>query len=205
MNSSSLSAKIRQIFLRTQIQLIGAFVGALVVFLVEYSAFIIQFLERGSDVEVGLTGKTISGYIVGFLQKISDLPHADDVITGLFWATAAGLCYAAFIAISDIYTIIHNEIADDVNYSKVTRSSVFKVMIVRFSEKILAISAFIGLVAASIFLLVPFWMDMLARFVHSGFQLSQAGFFALGFFGLAANIYVVWSAAYFTWVYEETV
>lgn len=194
--------KTKQILLLTQVQLLGSFVLALAAFLVEFGAAIIQVLESDSQVTVGITGKTGSGYVLGFLRYISSLPYADNIITGLFFATAAVFLYFAFIALGNIMVSIRNEIVVDVNYSK---GSVIKILLTRFGAKILAAGCFVLLCAASILLFVPFWMNMLGIFVYSGLNLHQVVLLMVGFLGLVLNIYAVWTAAYFTWTYEESV
>lgn len=197
-----LGSKIIQIFLRTQVQLLGSLVLALVIILIEYGAIIIHAVESGSAVPVGDTGKTVSSHVLGFLRYLSNLQNADNIFTGLFWAVVAVLLYYAFITISNIIISIRNEVVVDVNYSK---GSVAKVLFARFGSKILAVCAFVALLAASIFVLVPFWMDLIGNFVFSGLHLADIPLLLTGYLGLAVNIYVVWSAAYFTWIYEESV
>lgn len=199
--NSVLLPKVRQILLVTQLQMIGSFVLALIIFLVEFGPAVVQYIERGSQINAGVTGKTVSEYVLELLRRISAMPHAGDIITVLFWAIAAGLLYAAFVVAANIIISIRNEITVDMNYSK---GSVAKVLIKRFGSKILAVCAFAILCAASIFLFVPYWMDMFSIFIFSGLRLDHALFLLVGFFGLFLNIYAVWSAAYFTWVYEES-
>lgn len=189
-------------FLLTGTQLIGSFVLALAIFLVEYSPAIIRFIEGGSEVTVGSTGKTVSDHVLSFLRYLSDLPHAGEITTGLFFAGAAVVIYLAFIALNNFIITIRNEIAVDMYVSK---GQFAKVFLTRLGAKALAAGAFGLLVAVSIFLLIPYWMNLLNIFVESGLALDHGLYLLGGFTGLAANIYVVWTAAYFTWIYEERI
>ncbi len=199
---NGLVSKIRQIFLLTQTKLMASVVLALIIFLVEFSKIILQSFESGSGTPVGTTGTTISDNVLNILHDISALPNAEDVVTALFWAVTAVVVFSIGVAIKNIITSIENEIAADLNAPK---KSIPKLLITRFSEKILAAASFAALSAISILILIPYWMDLLRIFAFSNFDIGHGLYFLAGFTGLVATIYIVWVAAYFIWIYEESV
>jgi hypothetical protein len=198
---SGITTKIWQIFLLTQLQLVGSLVLAIAVFLIEFSNPIIHILESGSQVTAGLANKTASEYVHSFLQKISELPHTDDIIIILLWALSAITLYLVAISLYNVFISIRNEIVVDVNYSK---GSAAKVLASRFGAKALVAGSFVVVCIVSIIWLIPYWMNMLSIFVFSGLDLRNSVFLLVGFLGLMLNIYLIWTAAHFARIYEKS-
>lgn len=199
---SNFAVKFRQIFLLTEKQMLGSVLIALAIFLVEFAPHFIQAIEKGSKVAAGETGKSVSQYVIYFWQYLSEQPYANIVINGIIWAFIGIVVYSAVVAVNNIVVDIKNEIIVDSQYAG---DSLAKVLAGRFAGKILAALGFVALVALSVFISVPFLMDLLKSFVQSGMALTRAHELIIGLVGLGLNIYIVWAAAHFTWIYEESV
>lgn len=180
----------------------GSFVLAISIFIVEYSPVIVRFIESDSQVQVGVTAKTVSGYTVALLEQLSDLPHAQDAVVALMWAVGAGVLYLAFMGLQNVVVNIRNEIIIDT--SSRNKGSIPGLLAKRFGAKILIVAALFVFFGITIFILLPYWISMLSIFVYSELAIENIGYLALGLFGLAINIYIVWAGAYFTWIYEES-
>lgn len=199
---NTLTEKILQIFIRTPVQLIGSFLIALAVFLVEFSPLLVRNFEAAGEVAPGETSKTVSEYVLYFVKGLETLPLIKDIVLIIFWGGVAVCAYLLFLAVSNALIVIRNEYVVDTQY---TRGDTTRALITHFGNKILAAFWFLVLAGLSVVFLIPYFMDMLKIFASTPIGFDTAHYFLIGFFGLMANIYVVWATAYFTWIYEESV
>ena len=203
MSSLTLLSKIKQIILITPVQLIGSFVVALFVFLIEFGPVMIQVFESDSQLTVGDTNNTVSGYISVMLQHLNDIPNAKVIAAGLVSALAGIALYAGLVALYRIIIDIREEVEVDTTIAK--KDSLAAVLLTRFSVKILVAICFTAFLILSIWFLIPYWMNLLTIFVYTGLRLRYIYFLVIGLIGLMINIYILWIVAHFTWMYEESV
>jgi hypothetical protein len=203
MPSLTLLSKIKQIILITPTQLVASFVIALFIFLVEFGPIMIRAFESGSQVNAGDTNKTVSGYVLTFLQRLNEVPNAKVIAAGVVSAIAGIAIYAILVALYRIIIDIREEIEVDASITK--KEALAKVLLTRFGIKILVAIGFGVFLLITLLFLIPYWMDLLSIFVYTGLKLSSAYYLVAGLFGLMMNIYILWIIAHFTWIYEESV
>ena len=196
-------AQIKKLFSLTQNFFIYSFLLAVVVFFVQFSPAILQILGSSSDTPNADAQKTISQYIVTFLQWLSSLPRASTVIVGLFWAVCALLLYLLYIFVANIVISTRNEIVVDTDNAPKDKATA---SIVRHlgTKALVALLYFIYLVI-SLAVLIPYWMNLLHIYVYSGMALKNLGYMIAGIVGLTLTMYLISASAYLIWKYEESV
>lgn len=181
--------------------LIGAIILAPIIFVTQFGAQIITMVQSGSGLQENYAGQVTSEYVDGLLRGLST--YSASKVAGVFiiWATVGVLAYVGLLALVRAVIAVRNEVVVDTKYRK---GSPAKLLALHFAQKFLVGISFIAFLAVSILYLLPYWMDMLRIFV---FETSWAngGFLIGGLLGLTLNIYVLWSFAYLTWIYEESV
>ncbi|MGI9027657.1 MAG: hypothetical protein ACR2FM_02315 [Candidatus Saccharimonadales bacterium] len=192
---------IKQLLILTQRQLFISFLLTFGFFFIEYSAIIFREFEAGSGTPEGQTTQTATYHIAQFLNYLSSLPHANDIATAFFWALTAVVLYVLYFVAQNIIIDAKNEIVIDTNYAK---DSIARVLIIRFTTKILVALGFFGLVAVTWLFLIPYWTSLLSVFVYSGLLLQDIPLFAIGIVGLAFNLYAILAAVHFIFMDMRT-
>lgn len=195
--------KIKSFWDYTQMYFVYSLLLAAIVFFVEFSAPILQILGDSAQAPNEYTQKTVSQYVISFLQWLSELPQANNVIVGLFWAGAAVLLYFLYITLSNMYIATRNEYIVDVNNSKKQNRS--QLLVNRFGSKILIGLGYFIFAVVSIVYLIPYFMNLLHIYVYSGMRWTDFGYLIAGIVGLTGVFYLLSACAVVIWKYEQSV
>jgi hypothetical protein len=195
-----LKDELRQFLIRTQTMLIGSIVIAPFVFIIEFGPLLINMLQTGSGLQENYAGQVTSQYILAFLKDVSTFSASKALVVFIIWAGVGLMAYFALAGLIRWAMSVYNEIVVDTQYSpaKATR-----LLITHFALKFFVFAGFVLFVGLCVVVLLPYWMDMVRIFIYD-MSWVNSSLLLLGILGLTTTIYLLWSFAYLTWVYEET-
>lgn len=177
-----------------------ALIAAVVVFVGQYPRQVINALGvstlNESETIYGSTSQQISEW----LNTLSQLPYASEVVTLLFWAVVAVVVYRSYIYANNVFIFLHNEAILQNEYQDAAkRESIFLKAVKRLSMAF----AYLIYVVVAFWLILPACVSLMGRFVDADFTLSTLPYLFMGLVFLTIMFYVMFIWTKLVILYEK--
>ncbi len=177
-----------------------ALIAAVVVFVGQYPRQVINALGVSSLNESETIYGSTSQQISEWLNTLSQLPYASEVVTLLFWAVVAVVVYRSYIYANNVFIFLHNEAILQNEYQDAAkRESIFLKAVKRLSMAF----AYLIYVVVAFWLILPACVSLMGKFVDADFTLSTLPYLFAGLVLVTIMFYVMFVWTKLVILYEK--
>lgn len=177
-----------------------ALIAAIVVFVGQYPSQIINALGvpnvNESETIYGSTSQQISEW----LNTLSQIPYASEVITVLFWAFVAVVVYRSYIYSNNVFIFLHNEAILQKEYRDATRR---EPMLLKAAKRLFMAFAYLVYVIAALWWLLPACVSLMGKFIDADFTVATLPYLFIGLALLTLIFYVMFVWTKLVILYEK--
>lgn len=177
-----------------------ALIAAIVVFIGQYPRQVINALGvptlNESETIYGSTSQQISEW----LNTLSQLPYASEVITLLFWAVVAVVVYRSYIYTNNVFIFLHNEAILQNEYQDATKR---EPILIKAVKRLSMAFAYLVYVLVAFWLLLPACVSLMGTFIDADFTLSTLPYLFIGLALLTAVFYLMFIWTKLVILYEK--
>lgn len=191
--------KISHVLAATTNYIIAAFFITALIAVTKFMPLSMLVLGNESGLPSNYAGETVGEYVGILLNALNDIPWAATLITMLTWGLVGLICYLIYFVIANTLIDARNEIISDID--SYVGAHISPGLLVRHAfAKLVAIVAYVVLIAVSFMYLLDVWLDMMGIFVLSGMHLDLTLIYMVGgCIGLFVNVYLIIAMAFLIW------